>query len=472
MQGAGTEHSTWLRKRDEVATGHGPQWMHARLAGLESIAVSMGCVWIFCSMDPPRGARLATAFLYVLLSCGVGALNFWALGPRRRWGFRRMMVRLAMSWVVVPPAVLLLRADSWFGVFAGVLIGATFALALEDGRELEVSGPWRLERGLRFALFESEASSALPPWTALLLSVLIFTTLFALGREWIAAAMLLGAVCAAMAGFRWSIFQAGTAVCADRGREARRLAALGLVSILVTSTLLMPEQVKQAQAEDWRAMQAMMHALRGPVSVAKKPKGHHLGAADLAGVPKVFLWPEPPKKAQVLMAPPMADKARAIHRSLVIPFSGPYIYTEVAGLGLKTKPLVAKGSPLKVKVKSGDGSPISMVARQRLATPIDVASCGAIEVMVRQGEPATATGLGLVLSHTGERHGAQLRLATKPLAADGLGVMVVGKQTVRFAVPEGVKLRSFDQIEVLVRRPGEVQRGARLKVVSFTLVPR
>ena len=473
MQGTGTEHPTWLRKRDEVATGHGPQWMHVRLAGLESIAVSMGCVWIFCSMDPPRGVILATAFLYVLLSCGVGALNFWALGARRRWGFRRMMVRLAMSWVVVPPAVLLLRADSWFGVFAGVLIGATFALALEDGRELEASGPWRLERGLRFALFRTEASSALPPWTALLLAVLIFATLFALGSDWLLAAMVLGAVCAAMTGFRWSGLNEGReAVGGSMRREARRLAALVLASIVVTSTLLMPEQVKQAQAEDWRAMQAMMHALRGPASVAKKPKGHYAGAADLAGVPKVFLWPEPPKKARVLMAPPMADKARAIRRSLVIPFSGPYIYTEVAGLGLKTKPLVAKGSPLKVKVKSGDGSPISMVARQRLATPIDVASCRAIEVTVRQGDPATATGLGLVLSHTAERHGAQLRLATKPLAADGLGVMVVGTQTVRFAVPEGAKLRSFDQIEVLVRRPGEVQRGARLKVVSFTLVPR
>jgi hypothetical protein len=330
------------------------------------------------------------------------------------------------------------------------------------------------EPGLRFALFEAEASPSLPPWTALLLSVLIFATIFALGREWMAAAMLLGAVCAAMAGFRWSRLQpSATAVDAGRAREARRLAALVLASIVVTSTLLMPERVQQAQAEDLRAMQALMHALRGPKAVAKKSKGHRAAAAaDLSGVPKVFLWAEPPKKARVLMAPPLADKARVIHRSLVIPFSGPYIYAEVAGLGLRTKPLVAKGSPLKLKVSSVDGSPISMVARQRLATPIDVASCGAIEVTVRQGEPATAAGLGLVLSDTGERHGAQLRLAAKPLPKDSLGRVAAGEQTVRFAVPEGVKLRSFDQMEVLVRRPGVLQRGARMAVESFTLLPR
>lgn len=113
-----------------------------------------------------------------------------------------------------------------------------------------------------------------------------------------------------------------------------------------------------------------------------------------------------------------------------------------------------------------------MVARQRLATPIDVASCGAIEVTVRQGDPATATGLGLVLSDTRERHGARLKLATRPLKREGLGGLAAGEQTVRFAVPEDAKLRSFDQMEVLVRRPGEIGRGARLKVESFTLVPQ
>ena len=476
MQGAGTEHFAWLRGRAESAAGYGSGRIQAHLVALDSIAVSTACLWILCLLNPPHAGGLARASFYVLLSCGIGALNFWVLGPRRERGFGRMMARLAMSWVVVPPAVLLLRADSWLCVFAGVLMGATFALAMADGREWPAGVPGLREPGLRFALFEAEASPSLPPWTALLLSVLIFATVFALGREWLVAALVLGAVCAAMAGFRWSKLQEGaTVVDAGKAREARRLAALVLASIVVTSTLLMPERVKQAQAEDLRAMQAMMHALQGPAAAAKKPKGRHAGSVDLAGVPKVFLWPEPPKKARVLMAPVVADKARVIHRSLVIPFSGPYIYTEVAGL--RTKPLVAKGSPLKVKVSSVDGSPISMVARQRLATPIDVASCGVIEVTVRQGVPATATGLALVLSNTGERHGAQVRLATEPLAREllpeeGLEGMAAGEQTVRFAVPEGAKLRSFDQMEVLVRRLGALPHGARMVVESFTLRPR
>lgn len=469
MQGTGTERSLWWRGREELAEGYGSAGARVRLAGLESVAASMGSLCIFCWMEPPRGASLATAFLYVLLSCGVGALNFWLLGPRRERGFGRMTARLAMSWVVVPPAVLLLRADSRLSVMAGVLMGATFALAVTEGRTGQPGGPEMRETGLRFQLFGTEAWSALPPWPVWLLSVLIYATMFALGRQWLLAGMVLGAVCAAMTGFRWSGLHEGReAVGSSMRHEVRRLAGIALAAIVVTATLMMPERVKEAQAADAQAMRAMMHALRGPAKVGKKHAGHR-AATDMAGVPKVFLWPEPPKKARALVAPPVAEKARVIHRSMVIPFSGPYIYMEFAALGQRTKPLVAKGSPLKLKVTSVDGSAISMVGRQRLATPIDVVSVRAIEVKIRQIAPLTAVGLGLVLSDTGERHGPQLRLAMEPLP-EGAGAR---EQTVRFSVPAEGRLRSFDQMEVLVKRTARTsQRGARLAIESFTLLPR
>lgn len=461
-------------EESKVETPQTSQRFCTNLAALGSLVVSIACLWALCALHPSKGANLEIAFLYVLLSSALGALSFWLFAPGMGRAFAVRTTRLASSWILVPPMVLLFRADSVLCVCAGILVGATFVLALIERQDSRGCASSSRGDSLQFQLFQTEAFSVLPPWTTLLLSFLLFATAFAVARMWLLPAVVSAAISAGIAAFRWTSLNEENPVSEDSmAHHAKRSGMIAVTSIVITSMLLVPQQVKVAQAEDLRAMQALLQALDGTAYHSRGHAAHAALQAEIAGVPRVFLWPKLPRKIHVLVAPPIVDEARVIRRSLDIPFDGPYIYTEQLDVGRKTKPLTAHGTPLKVKISSIDGNPISMEARQRLAPPIDLASCRAIQVTIKTVRPQVVIGLGMTLANTSVPHTPQLSLAEQPLKADMASKSAVGEQTQTFPIPASTRLQAFNQIIIqVIRTPMTTERGARIAIERFILLPR
>lgn len=444
------------------------------LGACGSVAVSTAGIWLLCSLEPPSAPTLATAALYVLLSVTLGIAAFLTLAPAIGKDVLRIGSRLAISWVVIPPAALLLRADSRLCVCAGMLIGATFALAMVEEPDRTDSSSLAARPSLQFKLFKGETSSALPPWPTVLLSCLLYATALATAKRYLLLAACLGAIAAALAGFRWASFNKESAFFnRSLAHQTTRLIVITVASIVITSTLLIPKQVKLAQAEDWSRLQALARVLAGPAHHVRGHTESPSPPAQAAGVPKVLLWPVLPKKTQALVVPPPALKDRVVRRSLTIPFDGPYIYTDPALHNLRTKALVVHGTPLKVKVSSVNGNPISMEARQRIAPAINLSSCRAIEVSIRIEYPPTAIALGVTLADTTLPHNPHLSLATQPIKPEPAIKSGARQETLTFPIPAATRLEAFNLIMVWVlRKPTTAQRGAHIAIENFTLLPR
>lgn len=194
----------------------------------------------------------------------------------------------------------------------------------------------------------------------------------------------------------------------------------------------------------------------------------------------IVLWPDHPESVK-LVAPraptrnPFAFGARA--SILSIPFHGVYWVFQAPDSQPSPQSHLAHGSPDMFNIRSTDGRPLRLEARQNLGTLIDLACCSDIRVAIQNTDryPGTVS-LELILRNTtlpdtpSQSLGTAMVASTRPWT---LGKPPAASEVLSFNVPPDLKLRQFDEVSVVFQlSPTRSNVGAKIGIERFTLVPR
>jgi hypothetical protein len=271
---------------------------------------------------------------------------------------------------------------------------------------------------------------------------------------------------------------------AGSSTDSRRypLLALGL-ALFFTIIGLLPS-LRSGWAHNARHFSPAGASERRGVRAAGNPVPRSVG--NMAGDPGgsysgIVLWPDHPETVK-LVAPraptrnPFAFGARA--SNLSIPFHGVYWVFQAPDSHPSPQSHIAHGSPEMFNIRSTDGRPLRLEARQNLGTLIDLAGCSDIRVAIQNTDryPGTVS-LELILRNTtlpgtpSQSLGTAMVASTRPWTLDGKRPAI--SEVLRFNVPPDLKLRQFDEVSVVFQlslRRSEV--GAKIGIERFTLVPR
>jgi hypothetical protein len=192
------------------------------------------------------------------------------------------------------------------------------------------------------------------------------------------------------------------------------------------------------------------------------PGGQYSGVVLLTEAkPESTALAQPPLRALGFSRPRPAQPVS-------IPFSGEYWYFYWPMRRPAENALRKLGDPKTLVYRSVDRFALIMQARQPLPKPIELACCGAVEVMlaVRDSEPETVQ-VELVLVHHAQTGQARQSLGVQPLPPPARA-----PAGVRFTVPRPAEIASFDEILVWFHLQEPRQgRSARLAIERFNLVP-
>jgi hypothetical protein len=168
-----------------------------------------------------------------------------------------------------------------------------------------------------------------------------------------------------------------------------------------------------------------------------------------------------------LVAPPSrrTSYGRGMLKPMFIPFSGEYWMFYWPRRRPPKSSLLEFGDPNDFKFTAADFSRLSMEARQTISAPIDVESCGSIEVDITSTDPMPGTVfLELILADTRTTQAPRQSLGEVEARATG---------KLHFEVPSQSAIQEFDEIAVVYRlQPPRVHRSANISINSFLLIPR
>jgi hypothetical protein len=198
--------------------------------------------------------------------------------------------------------------------------------------------------------------------------------------------------------------------------------------------------------------------------------------------PGVILRPE--TKDYVTIVPPPVTRrvfdGRPNERKVdpvSIPFYGAYWFFKASDRTLPTGTIEMRGDPTLSGFKTTDFTPISMEARQNFASLIDLSCCGAIEVVISNGDRRPGTvEVELILANTRSQDKPHQSLGMCPVNSSlrwfsGDDRPPVA-ETLRFRVPAQPGIRSFD--EAIVRfglKSPRQQWSAKISIEKFRLIP-
>jgi hypothetical protein len=271
-----------------------------------------------------------------------------------------------------------------------------------------------------------------------------------------------------------------------RRRAQRRLYPLVVPGLALVFTIigLLPFLRAGLANNPFRHFSSAAASERRAVRAAGNSVPRSLGnmAADLGGsYSGIVLWPDYQETVK-LVAPrvptrnPFVFGARA--SILNIPFHGVYWVFQAPDSRPSPQSHIAQGSPEKFNIRSTDGRPLRLEARQNLGTLIDLACCSGIEVAIQNTDhyPATVS-LELILRNTTlpgapfQSLGREVVTSTRPWTLYGERPAV--SEVLSFNIPPDLKLRQFDEVSVVFQlSPNRSDVGAKIGIERFTLVPR
>jgi hypothetical protein len=134
------------------------------------------------------------------------------------------------------------------------------------------------------------------------------------------------------------------------------------------------------------------------------------------------------------------------------------------------------GSPSAQFFRSTDGDGMSMEARQNLGFAVDPKRYGAIEVFIQNVDPFPNTvSILLKVRNTAVAGNPLLSLGMQDVSApaSSVGSGNANTQMLRFRIPTGIPIGSFDELTVSYYLKGaRSDRSARIAIDRFRLVPR
>ena len=182
-----------------------------------------------------------------------------------------------------------------------------------------------------------------------------------------------------------------------------------------------------------------------------------------------------------------------ISEPMEIPFDGQYWYFKAPEKRPRPSAKMVRGSSTKAQIRSTDRYPLLMEAHQKLAEPIDLGCCSAMNLVVENAdklEGAIALELWVKKLPDAKAAAKQRVNAVAPeLAPHYLGTMVIpssqmpiasrpnvsGKlveEKLSFPIPAAMDGTMFDEITVVVRpAPERAKAGAQIAIKKFVLEP-
>jgi len=192
----------------------------------------------------------------------------------------------------------------------------------------------------------------------------------------------------------------------------------------------------------------------------------------------VELYPEV-KPHTRLVAPPLEGvKGFGVDHSdpLSIPFEGVYWFWRGPSDRPPLNSVVMHGSPSAQFFRSTDGDGMSMEARQNLGFAVDPKRYGAIEIFIQNVDPFPNTvSILLKVRNTAVAGNALLSLGLQDVSApaSSAGSRNADSQMLRFRIPTGIPIGSFDELTISYYLKGaRSDRSARIAINRFRLVPR
>jgi hypothetical protein len=261
------------------------------------------------------------------------------------------------------------------------------------------------------------------------------------------------------------------------------LLALGL-ALLFTILGLLPFLRSGWAHNAFRHFSSVGAAERDRVRAAGNPVPRSVGnlAGDRGGsYPGIVLWPDHPETVKLVAprAPTRNPFASGVRASILsIPFHGVYWVFQAPDSQPSPQSHLAHGSPDRFNIRSTDGRPLRLEARQNLGTFLDLAGCSDIRVAIQNADRYPGTvWLELILRNTtlpdtpSQSLGTAMVASTRPWTPGGK--RPAASEVLSFNVPRDLKLRQFDEVSVVFQlSPRRSNVGAKIAIERFTLVPR
>jgi hypothetical protein len=449
-----------MRSANAGTTG----WIAALTGLLSATAVAF-------STRPDLPARLSVgkaalaAMLWMALTALAGTLGMVAAEIMARgrpgWPAPRHLLSATAAWLLIPPMLLCWIRGSGGAVMLSACAAAAMAVCVRGMTPAQSTSEeeWETEAAGLFA--------GLPPpdsgWPqAFVIAVCAELAVVLVNRRSIFLAAVLMGIAAFL--YVWERFAAmrtepgdGMARPAGRAAMATVLALLILIPLLLARTdgggvETTAQAASRAQAADADASDAF----RGIILFTVKEK-----EKELPPVP--------------LERDPLRTGAK---KPLVIPFDGAYWYFQAPQRDPGLHPHLAHGDPVAVNIYSTGWVPLAMQAHQTLERPVELASCGALQVTVRNGDNRPGSvDLGVLLTDSTQPGKPTIYLGMKPIQSTEEGHFTLKvnpvDEDVEFAIPAHAGMRKFDEITVYFF-PAEQRStlGARMGIEQFELMPR
>lgn len=383
---------------------------------------------------------------------------------------RKLVAGAAATWVLIPPILLCwLRGSGWAAAMSAVA-GAAMAVSLWgiakpsadffDEANSEAEGP-------HFAALPAPDSGR-PQALAIAVCVELAIVLANRGALFVATAL------TAIAGFLllWRRLASLDAKTRDGiAAPAARATAAAFLALLILIPLLLARFASMEGSAETTA-QAAAH------SQTDAEKGN-AGDAYSDAYRGIILFTLQEKKKELPPLPVQRDLLRIGRaKPLVIPFDGAYWYFQAPRQSPGVHPHLAHGDPVAANIYSTGWVPLAMQAHQTLPEAVDLRSCGALQVMVRNGDNRRGLiDMGVLLTDSTLPGKPSMYLGTKPLVSTdpahfALKINPVSEE-VKFAIPDRRTIRRFDDITVFFF-PAEERAtlGARVGIQQFELIPR
>lgn len=480
----------------EIAVQRTPLW--PMFAGILVTAWALDFVvsWL------PRGSMahfglliLAVVLLLTaVMICGFVVRTLYARLLPRNQGLTTPALRAAcLTALWIPAWVLFVETWSLLMIAAGVLCLLTLGWFL---KRCEVTpapveaAPQPHEPGTPFLLDRTPLARLLLPSFLL---VLLFDAALALAaNRWFVVSSLAAGAFAGVLAWRATARRVMVPGAAPMAHPNPVISNRGQVGILTTAFLL----TLVALLPYLRVGQKRFGVL-GPKNATKASAATPKDSASSSdGYVGIILLPltEPQKK---IVAPVKRDFVPhfgvKIAEPMEIPFDGQYWYFKWPDKGPRPTARRVRGSSTKVQVSSSDRYPLLMEAHQKLAQPLDLGCCSAMDLVVENAdEQAGAIALELWVKKLPDA-AAQAKQRVNVVALEQapryLGTVTIpsselplaqrlnasgkpAEEKLRFPIPSAMDGTMFDEITVVVRTaPERARMGAKVAIQKFVLEP-
>jgi hypothetical protein len=451
---------------------------------------AMIAAFVLCQLphehSPTLSSLLMRAIIYVAVGAIAGAVGtglYWVspASPFRAHPpipFPLFALVCSAAWVWVPAMMLfseqLSAATALVGVFGAILLGiglrnATYTV-FASGQQSDHFGSEKAE------LFAETLYRAPMEMHGYLIAICMYAAVWALTDH----SNLTAAALFALSGFLFAWNRTfGRSSGLDRDREYKRAATLVacaiLPAVIVTVWALMDGVAHRNREDGINTALAAGRASTPDNRTERKAES----ANGIAGYESLILWPVPEMK-QLIPPLPVDESflAKGSKQPLVIRFDGEYWYVQPPDKEPGPTAHQAHGTPLGAEIESNNGIPLVMDAHQALGRAIPVARCREVEVEIANRDNREgAIQMAVLLTDTASGRKQTLYLGQQPIVSTEPGRFVTKTapthETLRFLVPEDARIRSFNEITVMLLPDIEhTFIGPKIAIEQFQLLSR